>query len=160
MKKKDFQIAGMGSSNQLIIFKKITNKYFKSNLKINGNISERINIERFDGNIKIDNKLVVDFSGNIKNNYISSNFNIINNKTGIDLKINGNIKEGVYNTDSEVRNLIYTDLINSKISSIISFDNEINLIVSDSFDIEAYISFKDIEIENSNKKIYLKDFIG
>ena len=130
---------------------------FKSNLKINGNISERINIERFDGNIKIDNKLVVDFSGNIKNNYISSNFNIINNKTGIDLKINGNIKEGVYNIDSEVRNLISTDLINSKISWIISFDNEINLIVSDSFDIEAYISFKDIEIENSNKKIYLKD---
>lgn len=156
--KRNFEIEVIADFNKnLDLISKNDLNNFKSNLKINGNISERINIERFDGNIKIDNKLVVDFSGNIKNNYISSNFNIINNKTGIDLKINGNIKEGVYNIDSEVRNLIYTDLINSKISSIISFDNEINLIVSDSFDIEAYISFKDIEIENSNKKIYLKD---
>ena len=156
--KRNFEIEVITDFNEnLDLISKNDLNNFKSNLKLNGNISERINIERFDGNIKIDNKLVIDFLGNIKNNYISSNFNIINNKTGIDLKINGNIKEGVYNIDSEVRNLISTDLINSKISSIISFDNEINLIVSDSFDIEAYISFKDIEIENSNKKIYLKD---
>ncbi len=156
--KRNFEIEVIADFNKnLDLISKNDLNNFKSNLKINGNISERINIERFDGNIKIDNKSVVDFLGNIKNNYISSNFNIINNKTGIDLKINGNIKEGVYNIDSEVRNLISTDLINSKISWIISFDNEINLIVSDSFDIEAYISFKDIEIENSNKKIYLKD---
>ena len=156
--KRNFEIEVIADFNKnLDLISKNDLNNFKSNLKINGNISERINIERFDGNIKIDNKLVFDFLGNIKNNYISSNFNIINNKTGIDLKINGNIKEGVYNIDSEVRNLISTDLINSKISSIISFDNEINLIVSDSFDIEAYISFKDIKIENSNKKIYLKD---
>ncbi|MFL2619211.1 MAG: translocation/assembly module TamB domain-containing protein [Candidatus Marisimplicoccus sp.] len=130
---------------------------FKSNLKINGSITEKINIDRFEGNIKIDDKSVVDFLGNIKNNFISSNFNIINNKTGIDLKLNGDINEGVYKIDSEVSNINYAELINSNTPSIISFNNEINLKVLDSFDIEAYVLFKDIEIDDSNEKIYLKD---
>ncbi len=156
--KRNFEIQVMADFNENsdLMSKNDLDK-FKSNLKINGNITERINIDRFEGNIIIDNKSIIDFLGNIKNNFISSNFNIINNKTGIDLKINGNIKEGVYKIDSEARNINSTDLINSNSPSIISFNNEINLKVLDSFDIEAYISFKDIEIENSNKKIYLKD---
>lgn len=128
----------------------------KSNLNISGSVGERTSIDRFDGNIIIDNKSAIDFLGYIKNNYISSNFNIINNRTKIDLKLNGNIEEGIYKVYSEVSNINSTDILNLKNPSIISFNNEMNLKVIESLGFEADVLFADIEIKNSNDDIFLK----
>ncbi len=93
----------------------------KSNINIRGNIGEINNIDSFGGNIIIDNKSKIDFTGYIKNNYISSDFNIINNESTIGLKFNGNIEQGVYEISSEVSNINSNNIINSNSTSIISF---------------------------------------
>lgn len=128
----------------------------KSNINVRGNIGETTSIDRFDGNIIIDNKSTIDFVGYINNNYISTNFNIINNKSEIDLKLNGNIKQGIYKIFSDVNNINSTDVINSKSPSMISFNNEINLKVIESLGFEADMFFTDIEIKNSNDNILLR----
>ena len=128
----------------------------KSNINIRGNLGETTSIDRFGGNIIIDNKTAIDFIGYIKNNYISSDLNIINNKSEIDLKLNGNIEQGVYKIFSEVNNINSADIINSKSPSIISFKNELNLRVLESLGLEADLLFSDIEVRNSNDYIFLK----
>ena len=128
----------------------------KSDINVRGNIGGITSIDRFDGNIVIDNKSTIDFVGFINNNYISSNFNIVNNKSEIDLKLNGNIKQGIYKIFSDVNNINSTDIINSKNPSMISFNNEVNLKVMESLGFEADIFFTDIEIKNSNDNILLR----
>ena len=128
----------------------------KSDINVRGNIGGITSIDRFDGNIVIDNKSTIDFVGYINNNYISSNFNIVNNKSEIDLKLNGNIKQGIYKIFSDVNNINSTDIINSKNPSMISFNNEVNLKVMESLGFEADIFFTDIEIKNSNDNILLR----
>ena len=128
----------------------------KSNINVRGNIGGTTSIDRFDGNIIIDNKSTIDFEGYINNNYISTNFNIINNKSEIDLKLNGNIKQGIYKIFSDVNNINSTDIINSENPSMISFNNEVNLKVMESLGFEADIFFTDIEIKNSNDNILLR----
>ena len=104
----------------------------------------------------IDNKSAINFLGSIKNNYLSTDLNIINNKTQIDLILNGNIKKGVYKINSKVNNIDYNDILNSSNPSIISFDNEINIKFLESLDFEADMTFADIEIKNSDDEIFLK----
>jgi len=128
----------------------------KSDINVRGNIGGITSIDRFDGNIVIDNKSTIDFVGFINNNYISSNFNIVNNKSEIDLKLNGNIKQGIYKIFSDVNNINSTDIINSENPSMISFNNEVNLKVMESLGFEADIFFTDIEIKNSNDNILLR----
>ena len=127
----------------------------KSKINIKGSLDDKPSVERFDGNILIDNKSSIDFIGDIKNNYISSDFNIINNESEIELKLNGNIKDGVYNIYSEVNNINSNDIINSKNPSMISFNSEVSLKIIESLNFESNIFFTDIQIVNSNDKILL-----
>ena len=127
----------------------------KSKINIKGSLDDKPSVERFDGNILIDNKSSIDFIGNIKNNYISSAFNMISNESEIELKLNGNIKDGVYNIYSEVNNINSNDIINSKNPSMISFNSEVSLKIIESLNFESNIFFTDIQIVNSNDKILL-----
>ena len=131
----------------------------KSKINIKGSIGENASIDRFNGNIMIDNKSAINFLGSIINNYLSTDLNIINNKTQIDLILNGNIKEGVYKINSKVNNIDYSDILNSSNPSIISFDNEINIKFLESLDFEADMTFADIEIKNSDDEIFLKNLL-
>ena len=80
---------------------------------------------------------------------------MINNESEIELKLNGNIKDGVYNIYSEVNNISSNDIINSKNPSMISFNSEVSVKIIESLNFESNIFFTDIQIVNSNDKILL-----
>jgi len=141
--------------NDSIIISDIGFNKIKSKINIKGSLDDKPSVERFDGNILIDSKSSIDFIGNIKNNYISSAFNMINNESEIELKLNGNIKDGVYNIYSEVNNISSNDIINSKNPSKISFNSQVSLKLIESLNFESDIFFTDIQIVNSNDKIIL-----
>ena len=138
-------------NNDSIIISDTGFNEIKSKINIKGSLGDRASVETFDGNILINNKSSVDFIGNIKNNYISSDFNIISNESEMELKLNGNIKEGVYKIFSEVNNINSNDIINSKNPSMISFNSQVNIKLIESLDFESDISFTDIQIINSKK---------
>ena len=142
-------------NNDSIIISDTGFNEIKSKINIKGSLGDRASVETFDGNILINNKSSVDFIGNIKNNYISSDFNIISNESEMELKLNGNIKEGVYKIFSEVNNINSNDIINSKNPSMISFNSQVNIKLIESLDFESDISFTDIQIVNSNERTLL-----
>ena len=148
-------ITDINSNSDLILETNINE--IKSNINVSGNISDNNSIDRFGGSIIIDSKSTIDFIGYVKNNYLSSDFNIINNKAEIDLSLSGNIKKGIYKINSEVNNINSNDIIDSESPSTISFNNEIDLRINESKKAELDVLFSDIEIKNSKNNIFLKD---
>ena len=122
-------ITNINNNSDLILETNIND--IKSNINVRGNISDNKSIDRFGGSIIIDNKSTIDFIGYVKNNYLSSDFNIINNKAEIDLSFSGNIKKGIYKINSEVNNINSNDIIDSESPSTISFNNEIDIRINE-----------------------------